>query len=64
MSEDFEAPKDDLENEIPEGSEGHSDYKPADTKDVKARERHSAQDERSLRVYPTTVGLPVVPDEA
>ena len=37
MSEDFEAPKDDLENEIPEGSEGHSDYKPADTKDVKAK---------------------------
>ena len=31
MSEDFEAPKDDLENEIPEGSEGHSDYKPADS---------------------------------
>ena len=31
MSEDFEAPKDDLENEIPEGSEGHSDYTPADT---------------------------------
>ena len=37
MSEDFEAPKDDLENELPEGSEGHSDYKPADTKDVKAK---------------------------
>ena len=37
MSEDFEAPKDDLENEIPEGNEGHSDYKPADTKDVKAK---------------------------
>ena len=37
MSEDFEAPKDDLENELPAGSEGHSDYKPADTKDVKAK---------------------------
>ena len=37
MSEDFEAPKDDLENGLPEGSEGHSDYKPADTKDVKAK---------------------------
>ena len=31
MSEDFEAPKDDLENGLPEGSEGHSDYKPADS---------------------------------
>lgn len=37
MSEDFEAPKDDLENGLPEGSEGHSDYRPADTKDVKAK---------------------------
>ena len=37
MSEDFEAPKDDLENGLPEGSEGHSDYKPADAKDVKAK---------------------------
>ena len=37
MSEDFEAPKDDLEKDLPEGSEGHSDYKPADTKDVKAK---------------------------
>lgn len=37
MSENFEAPKDDLENELPAGSEGHSDYKPADTKDVKAK---------------------------
>ena len=37
MSEDLEAPKDDLENGLPEGSEGHSDYKPADTKDVKAK---------------------------
>ena len=36
MSEDFEAPKDDLENGLPEGSEGHSD-KPADAKDVKAK---------------------------
>ena len=35
MSEDFEAPKDDLEKNLPEGNEGHSDYKPADTKDVK-----------------------------
>jgi len=33
MSEDLEAPKDDLENELPAGSEGHSDYRPADTKD-------------------------------
>ena len=31
MSEDFEAPKDDLDKEFPEGSEGHSDYKPADS---------------------------------
>ena len=30
MSEDFEAPKDDLDKELPEGSEGHSDNKPAD----------------------------------
>ena len=37
MSEDFEAPKDDLENGLPEGSEGHSDYKPADAKEVKAK---------------------------
>lgn len=37
MSEDFEAPKDDLEKNLPEGNEGHSDYKPADTKDVKAK---------------------------
>ena len=29
--EDFEAPKDDLDKELPEGSEGHSDYKPADS---------------------------------
>ena len=36
MSEDFEAPKDDLEkpeNDTPE-TEGHSDYKPADVKDT------------------------------
>ena len=31
MSEDFEAPKDDLDKELPEGNEGHSDYKPADS---------------------------------
>ena len=31
MSEDFEAPKDYLDKELPEGSEGHSDYKPADS---------------------------------
>ena len=31
MSEDFEAPKDDLDKELPEGSEGHSDYKPVDS---------------------------------
>ena len=31
MSEDFEASKDDLDKELPEGSEGHSDYKPADS---------------------------------
>ena len=31
MSEDFEAPIDDLDKELPEGSEGHSDYKPADS---------------------------------
>ena len=31
MSEDFEAPKDDLDKALPEGSEGHSDYKPADS---------------------------------
>ena len=34
MSEDFEAPKDDLDKELPEGSEGHSDYKPADASDA------------------------------
>lgn len=33
MSEDLEAPKDDLENELPAGSEGHSEYRPAGTKD-------------------------------
>ncbi|WP_291529350.1 DNA gyrase/topoisomerase IV subunit A [Bacteroides sp. UBA939] len=41
MSEDLEVPKEDLENELPEGSEGHSDYKPADTKDVKAKHQLS-----------------------
>lgn len=32
MSENFEAPKDDLDKELPTGSEEHSDYKPTDTK--------------------------------
>ena len=31
---------------------------------VKARDRHSDHTDRSLRVYPTTVGFPVVPEDA
>ncbi len=41
MSEEFEEPKDDLENEVPAGSEGHSDYKPADTKDANVKHQLS-----------------------
>ena len=41
MSEDFEAPKDDLENKLPEGSEEHSDYKPADAKDTNVKHQLS-----------------------
>ena len=41
MSEDFEAPKEDLDKELPEGNEGHSDYKPADTNDVSIKHQLS-----------------------
>ncbi|WP_455584867.1 DNA gyrase/topoisomerase IV subunit A [Bacteroides sp.] len=41
MSEDFEVPKDDLDKELPEGSEGHSDYKPADTNDTHVKHQLS-----------------------
>ena len=44
MSEDFETPKDDLEQEVPNqghGQEGHSDYKPADTTDGNVRHQLS-----------------------
>ena len=37
MSEDLEAPEDALKNDYPTENEEHSDYKPADTKDVKAK---------------------------
>ena len=41
MSEDFEAPKDDLDKELPAGSEEHSDYKPADAKDANIKHQLS-----------------------
>ena len=41
MSEDFEGAKDDLDKELPAGSEGHSDYKPADTNDVSIKHQLS-----------------------
>ena len=41
MSEDFEAPKDDLDKELPAGSEEHSDYKPADAKDANIKHQQS-----------------------
>lgn len=37
MSEDLEAPEDALKNNHPTENEEHSDYKPADTKDVNAK---------------------------
>ena len=57
MSEDFEAPKDDLENGLPEGSEGHSDYKPADTKDVKAKYQLSGMYQNRFQDYASYVIL-------
>ena len=42
MSEDFEGTKDDLDKELPKGSEGHSDYKPADTNDANVKHQLSA----------------------
>ena len=41
MSEDFEGTKDDLDKELPKGSEGHSDYKPADTNDANVKHQLS-----------------------
>ncbi len=41
MSEDIEGPKDDLENDLPAGGEGHSDYKPADVKDASIKHQLS-----------------------
>ena len=41
MSEDLEAPKDDLDKELPAGSEEHSDYKPADAKDANIKHQLS-----------------------
>lgn len=41
MSEDFEAPKDDLEKELPAENEGRSDYKPVDKKDAKVKHQLS-----------------------
>ena len=41
MSEDFEAPKEDLDKELPAGSEEHSDYKPADAKDANIKHQLS-----------------------
>lgn len=41
MSEDFEAPKDDLDKELPAGSEEHSEYKPADTSDASIKHQLS-----------------------
>ncbi|MCD8184769.1 MAG: DNA gyrase/topoisomerase IV subunit A [Bacteroides sp.] len=41
MSEDLEAPKDDLDKELPEGGEGHSDYRPADTSDANVKHQLS-----------------------
>lgn len=41
MSENFEGPKDELDKELPEGGEGHSDYKPADTNDVNIKHQLS-----------------------
>ena len=53
MSEDFEAPKDDLDKELPAGSEEHSDYKPADAKDANIKhqtERHVPELVSGLRL--------------
>lgn len=41
MSEDFEAPKDDLNSELPAENGEHSDYKPADTKDANVKHQLS-----------------------
>ena len=41
MSEDFEGAKDDLDKELPAGSEEHSDYKPADTNDISIKHQLS-----------------------
>ena len=41
MSEDFEGTKDNLDKELPKGSEGHSDYKPADTNDANVKHQLS-----------------------
>lgn len=41
MSEDFEAPKDDLDKELPLESEEHSDYKPLDTRDANVKHQLS-----------------------
>ena len=50
MSEDFEAPKDDLDKELPAGSEEHSDYKPADAKDANIKHQLSGMYHRSLQI--------------
>lgn len=41
MSEDFEAPKDDLDKERPLENEEHSDYKPLDTRDANVKHQLS-----------------------
>ena len=42
MSENLDEPKDDLEKDFNEaGSEEHSDYKPADTKDANVKHQLS-----------------------
>ncbi|MDE6348934.1 MAG: DNA gyrase/topoisomerase IV subunit A [Bacteroides sp.] len=41
MSEDFEVPKDELEQKLPAGSEEHSEYKPTDAKDANVKHQLS-----------------------
>ena len=55
MSEDFEAPKDDLDKELPAGSEEHSDYKPADAKDANIKHQLSGMYQNGFWTTPHTL---------
>ena len=54
MSEDLEAPEDALKNDYPTENEEHSDYKPADTKDVKAKYQLSGMYQNWFLDYAST----------